>query len=180
MKHAKTRDDFLNLNEMRTLSGLDFMQGILEGRVTGPTICPTMNFDLHIVERGRIVFRGTPEFGHLNPFGGTHGGWYGVLLDSCMSCAVHTEIPAGRGYTTLEYKVNITRAIPQGLVDRIRCRPLEQALRGVISQPPRDGREHSEMRSRSLLRRHHEKEQPYRQSVLGTERYGRLRDPHRE
>ena len=45
---------------------------------------------------------------------GVHGGWYGTLLDSCMGCAVMTALPAGRAYTTLEYKVNLIRAIPQG------------------------------------------------------------------
>ena len=46
--------------------------------------------------------------------GGVHGGWYGTLLDSCMSCAVMTMVPKGSVYTTLEYKVNLTRAIPLG------------------------------------------------------------------
>jgi uncharacterized protein (TIGR00369 family) len=45
---------------------------------------------------------------------GVHGGWYGALLDSCMGCAVMTALPAGRAYTTLEYKVNLIRAIPLG------------------------------------------------------------------
>jgi uncharacterized protein (TIGR00369 family) len=43
-----------------------------------------------------------------------HGGWYGTLLDSCMGCAVMTALPRGRVYTTLEYKVNLLRAIPLG------------------------------------------------------------------
>ena len=31
------------------------------------------------------------------------------MLDSCLGCAVHTRLPPGKGYTTLEYKVNIIR-----------------------------------------------------------------------
>ena len=46
--------------------------------------------------------------------GGVHGGWYGTLLDSCLGCAVMTALPQGRAYTTLEYKVNLIRAIPMG------------------------------------------------------------------
>ncbi|MFO7771785.1 MAG: PaaI family thioesterase, partial [Roseovarius gahaiensis] len=38
-----------------------------------------------------------------------------AILDSCMGCAVMTKVPRGSVYTTLEYKVNITRAIPLGL-----------------------------------------------------------------
>jgi uncharacterized protein (TIGR00369 family) len=49
----------------------------------------------------------------MNPMGGIHGGWYGTLLDSCMGCAVMTKLPKGRAYTTLEYKVNLVRAIPE-------------------------------------------------------------------
>jgi len=43
-----------------------------------------------------------------------HGGWYGTLLDSAMACAVMTRVPRGSVYTTLEYKINILRAIPLG------------------------------------------------------------------
>jgi uncharacterized protein (TIGR00369 family) len=34
-----------------------------------------------------------------------------MLLDSAMGCAVHTHMPAGGGYTTLEVKTNLVRAI---------------------------------------------------------------------
>ena len=47
--------------------------------------------------------------------GGVHGGWYGTLLDSALGCAVMTTVPQGHWYTTLEYKVNLTRALPMGM-----------------------------------------------------------------
>jgi uncharacterized protein (TIGR00369 family) len=34
-----------------------------------------------------------------------------TLLDSCMGCAVHTMLPLGRAYTTLEIKVHYVRAL---------------------------------------------------------------------
>jgi uncharacterized protein (TIGR00369 family) len=34
-----------------------------------------------------------------------------TLLDSAMGCAVHSTLPAGAGYTTLELKVNFVRPI---------------------------------------------------------------------
>lgn len=100
--------------DMRGLSGLEIMQGILEGRLPAAPIARTLGYQLVVAEEGRIVFRGAPEFGTMNPMGGVHGGWYGTLLDSAMACAVMTRVPAGRTYTTLEYKINITRAIPLG------------------------------------------------------------------
>lgn len=108
---ASSAADLLSAEERAGLSGLEFMQGILAGRYPAPPIGKTLNFQLEAVEQGRVVFRGTPQFGAMNPIGTVHGGWFGTLLDSCMACAVHTTVPAGRGYTTLEYKINILRAV---------------------------------------------------------------------
>lgn len=96
------------------MSGLEFMRAILEGKISGPPIGATMNFWVDTVEEGRVVFRGVPKFECFNPMGTLHGGWYGTLLDSCMACAVMTAVPRGKIYTTLEYKVNLTRALPEG------------------------------------------------------------------
>ena len=38
------------------------------------------------------------------------GGWYATLPDSAVGCAIHTMMPAGRGYTTAELSVDIVRA----------------------------------------------------------------------
>jgi uncharacterized protein (TIGR00369 family) len=40
-----------------------------------------------------------------------HGGYAATLLDSCMGCSVHTTLPKGTGYTTLEFKVSLVRAV---------------------------------------------------------------------
>ncbi|PUB16172.1 uncharacterized protein (TIGR00369 family) [Yoonia sediminilitoris] len=97
---------------MRSMSGLDFMFGILNGDISMPPIGQVMNYALAEVAPGKVVFRGAPGFTHCNPMGGVHGGWYGTLLDSCLGCAVMTTVPKGSSYTTLEYKVNLSRAIP--------------------------------------------------------------------
>lgn len=111
-KIAEKPEDLLSMAEVMGLSGLEFMQGIVEGRLPGPPIGQTMGYTLHELEAGRVVFRGAPGFTHTNPMGTVHGGWYGTLLDSAMACAVMTRIPKGSVYTTLEYKVNILRPIP--------------------------------------------------------------------
>ncbi len=111
---ATSIDELADRAKITSMSGLEFMQGVLNGTVAAPPICVPMNYHLHSVEDGRVTFRGTPEFTHMNPMGGIHGGWYGTLLDSCMACAVMTRVPKGAAYTTLEYKINITRAIPPG------------------------------------------------------------------
>jgi len=114
MPIATTPADLLSPAEVLSMSGLEFMQGILEGRLPGPPIGQTLGYTLSEVEEGRVTFRGAPEFSMTNPLGTVHGGWYGTLLDSAMACAVMTKVPKGSVYTTLEYKINITRAIPLG------------------------------------------------------------------
>ena len=112
---AQSVDQLLPREKILSMSGLEFMQRLLKGELAGAPIAGTMNLNLLEVEDGRVVFCGTPEFGALNPSGAVHGGWYGTLLDSALGCAVMTKVPKGSVYTTLEYKVNITRAIPVGM-----------------------------------------------------------------
>lgn len=115
MPLATSPADLLDMDELLSMSGLAFMTGMLEGTLPGPPIAQTMGYRLHAVEDGRVTFRGAPKFNVTNPMGTVHGGWYGTLLDSAMACAVMTRVPAGSVYTTLEYKINITRAIPLGM-----------------------------------------------------------------
>ncbi|ABM38278.1 PaaI family thioesterase [Polaromonas naphthalenivorans] len=91
-------------------TGLEIMQAMLAGALPYPHIAETLDFSLITVEPGKAVFQGTPQLKHYNPLGTVHGGWYATLLDSAVGCAVHTLMPAGRGYTTAELSVNIVRA----------------------------------------------------------------------
>jgi uncharacterized protein (TIGR00369 family) len=101
-------------------SGLELMQAMLRGELPAATIARTLDFQLVEAEAGRAVFQGTPGPEHLNPMGTVHGGWYATLLDSALGCAVHTMMPAGRGYTTAELGVNLVKAIGRG-VQRVRA-----------------------------------------------------------
>jgi uncharacterized protein (TIGR00369 family) len=115
MNVANDPSELMSMAEVLSLSGLEYMQGMVEGRHPGPPISRTMGYTLHSVSDGRVVFRGAPEFNVTNPMGTVHGGWYGTLLDSAMACAVMTKVPRGSVYTTLEYKINIVRSIPIGM-----------------------------------------------------------------
>jgi uncharacterized protein (TIGR00369 family) len=111
---ATKPDELATREDVLARSGLEFIRAIRDGELPQPPIARTLNYRLTEVEEGRVVFRGTPLFDHLNPLGTVHGGWYGTLLDSAMACAVQTMLPKGSSYTTLEYKVNVIRAIPTG------------------------------------------------------------------
>jgi uncharacterized protein (TIGR00369 family) len=94
-----------------TMSGLELLQAMIAGHFPGPPIMELIGFRLIEVETGRAVFAGTPGFQHYNPLGTVHGGYAATLLDSCMGCSVHTTLPKGTGYTTLEFKVSLVRAV---------------------------------------------------------------------
>ncbi len=114
MYFANSPEDLLDPQQLLSMSGLEFMQGILNGTLPAPPISKVLTYHLHTVGTGAVTFRGAPEFNHTNPMGTVHGGWYGTLLDSCMACAVMTLVPQGSIYTTLEFKTNIIRPIPLG------------------------------------------------------------------
>jgi uncharacterized protein (TIGR00369 family) len=99
------------LETMRSMSGLEFLRQIADGRLPAPPIAALLGFRIAEVSEGYVRFEMTPEFRHYNPIGVVHGGVAATLLDSCMGCAVQTHLPAGTGYTTLEIKVNYVRAL---------------------------------------------------------------------
>ena len=98
---------------LRAMSGHDFLTAIAEGRLPTPPIAETLNFRLVSVGSGTVTFEGHPGPAFYNPIGSVHGGYAATLLDSCMACAVHSTLPAGQGYTTLELKVNLVRALTE-------------------------------------------------------------------
>ena len=93
------------------LSGLELLQAMIAGRLPAPAMGKTLGFRLVEVGPGTAIFEGEPGPHLLNPLGIVHGGWALTLIDSAAGCAVHATLPAGIGYTTIETKVNMTRAI---------------------------------------------------------------------
>jgi uncharacterized protein (TIGR00369 family) len=116
-----TWEDPLALAEAgRGLSGMEYLQRLVRGELPPPPIAVLMNFGLSEIAEGRAIFVCDPAEYHYNPIGLIHGGLAATLLDSAMGCAVHTTLPAGVGYTTLEIKVNYVRPIMAGK-GTIRC-----------------------------------------------------------
>lgn len=97
--------------ELMGMDGLDAMRALIAGKIPPPSISTTLGFRLAEVDRGYALFEGEPSDRILNPLGVVHGGFALTLLDSCTGCAAHTTLPAGVGYTTLETKGNLVRAI---------------------------------------------------------------------
>lgn len=97
--------------ELVKFSGLELLQRVVDGHYPAPSMAGRLNFALTEVAEGRAVFHGLPGEGHLNPLGTVHGGWAAAMLDSALGCAVHTMLRKGEAYTTVEFKVNLTRPI---------------------------------------------------------------------
>jgi uncharacterized protein (TIGR00369 family) len=98
--------------EIRHMSGREFLQAILDGRLPAPPIAETLSFWLTEIGDGLAVFEGDAGPHLLNPLGIVHGGWALTLIDSAAGCAAHTLLPAGASYATIETKANFSRPIP--------------------------------------------------------------------
>lgn len=95
----------------REMSGLEFVQGLVDGSLPLNTIARTLGYDVTEVSEGRVVVSLTPDETHLNPAGTVHGGLAATLLDSCMGLAIWSTLEKGLGQTTLEFKISLVRPI---------------------------------------------------------------------
>ncbi len=96
---------------MAKMTGIDFVRAIFDGTLPSPPIMQNIEPFDSTAEPGVVVFHSTPGFRHYNPIGSVHGGYAATLLDSAMGLAVHTMLPAGTGYTTLEFKISFIRGM---------------------------------------------------------------------
>jgi uncharacterized protein (TIGR00369 family) len=101
----------ITLDAPRGRSGLDVIRGFITGELPPPGAVELLGIRMADAEHGRVVMTLVPDRRHDNPMGTMHGGVLATLLDSVMTCAVLTTLPAGRGCTTLEIKVNYLRAV---------------------------------------------------------------------
>jgi uncharacterized protein (TIGR00369 family) len=95
-------------NEM---SGLEFLQGLVDGTLPLNTIAQTLGYDVTEAVSGRVVVTAEPSGIHLNPAGTVHGGLAATLLDSCMGLAIQSTLEKGVSQTTLEFKISLLRPI---------------------------------------------------------------------
>lgn len=102
MTHAEAR---------RRMSGIDFFRRMLAGEMPPPPMIELLGIRLAEVEEGRVVFTATCEERFYNGTGVAHGGFAATILDTALGCAINSAMPAGRRFTTLELKVNLTRPI---------------------------------------------------------------------
>ncbi len=97
--------------KVKTMSGFDFLNGILNGELPPAPIAETLGFHPLSLEEGKAVFEFEPREFHYNPIGSVHGGVITTVLDTVMGCSLQSALPQGVAYTTLELKVNFLKAV---------------------------------------------------------------------
>lgn len=100
--------------------GIEYLRAVMSGELPRPPIAWALDFDLVEVEEGRAVFECEPKEFHYNPSNGVHGGLALTLIDSATGCAVHSTLPAGEGFTTVETSTQFVRPMRAG-VGKVRC-----------------------------------------------------------
>lgn len=97
-----------------TMAGIDYLRAMVDGELPQAPIAGLMRFGIASAEPGRVVFTCEPDESAYNPIGAVHGGVVCTLLDSVTGCALHSTLPAGKGYTSVEIKVNYLKAVRAG------------------------------------------------------------------
>jgi uncharacterized protein (TIGR00369 family) len=93
------------------MSGLEFLRAIGDGKLPPAPIAALLGFRPVEVEEGRVVFEVTPDESVYNPIGMVHGGLVCTLADTVAACAVHSTLPAGLAYTSIDLNVSYTRPV---------------------------------------------------------------------
>jgi uncharacterized protein (TIGR00369 family) len=93
------------------MSGLAYWRGVIDGHFPPPPIGEIIQMRVVDVENGHVTFTCTPDASMYNPLGTVHGGAVCTLLDTVTACAMHTTLPEGVGYTSVEIKVNYLKAV---------------------------------------------------------------------
>ena len=95
------------------MTGLEFLQAMIDGHIPAASISKTIPMQPTEISEGSVTFKAQADHNHLNPLGGVHGGFAATVLDSVTGCAIHTMLPAGVGYGTIDLNVKMCRPIPK-------------------------------------------------------------------
>lgn len=94
-----------------SMSGIEYLRAMTDGTLPPPPISGLMDFTMVEADPGRVVFTCRPDESAYNPIGAIHGGLVCTLLDSVLGCALHSTLSQGKGYTSIEIKVNYLKAV---------------------------------------------------------------------
>ena len=96
---------------MGSRSGLELLQAMAAGELPAPPVMHLIDMAGLEVEEGSVTVHLDPQEFHYNPLGTVHGGVLSTLLDTAAACSVHTTLPVGVGYTSLDLTVKFLRPV---------------------------------------------------------------------
>jgi uncharacterized protein (TIGR00369 family) len=105
------RDPITTQASVASMPGLSYWRAVADGQLPPPPIGDLLQMRLEEVRDGSITFSCTPDKSMYNPLGLVHGGAVCTLLDTVTGSAMHTILPEGVGYTSVEIKVNYLKAV---------------------------------------------------------------------
>ncbi len=111
VRTVRWQDPEISARDALSISGLDYLRGIRDGKIAPPPAAVMIGYQLYEIDQGCVIFELEPAEYHYNPFASVHGGIISTVLDSAMTSAVLTTLPAGVGCSTIEMKVNFVRPI---------------------------------------------------------------------
>jgi len=98
------------------LTGLEFIQGIIEGKIPNPSISEMIPMKMVKASEGFVEFEVHANNHHLNPMGGVDGGFAATVLDSVTGCVVHTTLPALASYATVDLNIKMVKPVPVNIL----------------------------------------------------------------
>jgi uncharacterized protein (TIGR00369 family) len=104
-------DPALHADLIGRRTGLELLQGMADGSLPSPPIMELIDLATLQAEFGSVTVQLDPQEFHYNPLGTMHGGVISTLLDTAAACSVHSTLPAGVGYTSLDLNVKFLRPI---------------------------------------------------------------------
>ena len=111
----------LDKTKTAEMTGMEVMQAVMRGALPNGPMASTCNYMIVGLAPGEAILQGNPTETVMNVQGSVHGGWFATILDGAVGNAIHTMLPAGTGYTTLDLSVKMTRAIMPAPGARVRA-----------------------------------------------------------
>lgn len=111
----------LDKSKTASMTGMELMQAVMHGQLPNGPMAATCGYMLVALEPGQATLQGNPTESVMNVQGSVHGGWFASILDGAVGNAIHTMLPVGTGYTTLDLSVKMTRAIVPAAGARVRA-----------------------------------------------------------
>jgi uncharacterized protein (TIGR00369 family) len=104
-------DPLAHRDQMGGRTGLEMFEAMAAGELPPPPIMKLMDVEKLTAAFGSVTVTLRPQEFHYNPLGTVHGGVIATLLDTAAACSVHSTLPAGVGYTSMDLTTKFLRPV---------------------------------------------------------------------